>query len=61
MKISKETAKVVLYNILILYFSVRAFSFAKNIVEKSKIEQRKKGKEKTLRTSLNKIEKQLEK
>ena len=51
-EISKEVAKIVLYNMISLYMRVRAFSFAKDIVQKHKINQKKKGKVSSLRKTL---------
>jgi len=52
MEISKEVSKIVLYNMISLYMRVRAFSFAKDIVQKHKIDQKKVGKVSSLRKTL---------
>ena len=54
-QIEKEIVKITLYNMITLYMRVRAFSLAKDIVQKEKIVKREKGKANSLRKSLKKI------
>ena len=53
--ITKEVAKNVLYGILVLYIRIRAFSFAKDIVQKHKIKLKNVGKQTALRKSLKRM------
>ena len=54
-QIEKEIVKITLYNMITLYMRVRAFSLARDIVQKEKIVKREKGKVNSLRKSLKKI------
>ena len=50
-QIEKEIVKITLYNMITLYMRVRAFSLARDIVQKEKIAKREKGKGNSLRKS----------
>ena len=50
-EISKQTHKICLENIIILYLKVRSFSYAKDYINKFKVQQ-KAGKSKALRKEL---------
>ena len=58
--VSKENAKVVLYNMVTLYLRVRTFSLAKDFVQKEKLEKKEKGKINSLRKELKKSSDKLE-
>ena len=52
--ISREICKITLYNMATMYMRIRAFTLAKDIVQKEKIAKREKAKAKALRKTLKK-------
>ena len=59
-EISKEVAKIVLYNIISLYIKVRSFSLVKDVVQRHKINKNLKGKATSLPKSLKKPDDKIE-
>ena len=60
-QVEKEFVKVTLYNMITLYMRVRAFSLARDIVQKETIAKREKGKANSLRKSLKKSDEDTDK
>ena len=60
-QIEKEIVKITLYNMITLYMRVRAFSLARDIVQKEKIAKIEKGKANSLRKSLKKSDEDTDK